>query len=295
MRRFYIAVILFMLPVFVFMGGAEYVVRQIPNDYKYKNDWLEHHAEEVKTLVLGSSHALDGINPDFLGKNAFNLAFPSQTLKYDHYLFFRWAHRFKTLKMVIFPISYFSFFFSDMEQIRETYYSIYMDYPAPSIDLEMLCYGPYTAKIGHYKEGRAIECQKNGWACRSLSDKDMANWNKDYITASLIRKQTADSWKWIDSNYSYLSEMASYCKNHGIRFVMVALPHTKRYNQHLDKKQLGKTLSLTSSLKQQYSLDFFDYREDCRFVDDDFIDQSHLSDVGAEKFTKILMNDLQHK
>ena len=57
--------------------------------------------------------------------------------------------------------------------------------------------------------------------------------------------------------------------------------------------QLSKTMSLVLSLTQQYNLDFFDYREDGRFVDDDFIDQSHLSDVGAEKFTKILMNDLQ--
>lgn len=295
MKQFYTSVILFMLPIFVLMGGAEYTVRQIFNEYKFKNDWMDQHAEEVETLILGSSHAYDGINPDCLGKNAFNLAFPSQTLKYDYYLFFRWAHRFKNLKTVIFPVSYFTFFFSDMEQIRETYYSIYMGYPATSIELEMLYFGPFIAKMGQYKEGRPIECQKNGWACRSLSDKDMTNWNKDYITASLVRKQTADTWEWISSNYSYLSEMASYCKKHGIKLVLVALPHTKGYNQHLDKKQLGKTLSLVSSMQHLYHLDFFDYREDSRFVDDDFIDQSHLSDVGAEKFTKILLNDLLHK
>ena len=277
------------------MGAAEYAVRQIPNEYKYKNDWMDQHAEEVETLILGSSHAYDGINPDFLGKNAFNLAFPSQTLKYDHHLFFRWADRLRKLKTVIFPVSYFTFFFSDMEQIRETYYSIYMGYPAPSIDFEMLCYGPFVAKIRQYKDGKFIDCQNNGWARRSIFDKDTANWNKDYITASLVRKQTANSWGWIDSNYSRLSEMVSYCKMHGIRFVMVALPHTKGYNQYLDKMQLSKTMSLVLSLTQQYNLDFFDYREDGRFVDDDFIDQSHLSDVGAEKFTKILMNDLQHK
>ena len=98
MKRFYLAVLLFVTPIFVFMGGVEYAVRQIPNEYKYKNDWMDQHAEEVETLILGSSHAYDGINPDFLGKNAFNLAFPSQTLKYDHHLFFRWADRLRKLK-----------------------------------------------------------------------------------------------------------------------------------------------------------------------------------------------------
>lgn len=294
MKRFYIAVLLFMLPIFVFMGGAEYAVRQIPNEYKYKNDWMNQHAEEVETLILGSSHAYDGINPDCLGKNAFNLAFPGQTLKFDNYLFFRWVNCYKNLRTVILPISYFSFFYLDMDQIRETYYSLYMAYPSSVIELEMLCYGPLKIKIEQYIEEKNISCHKNGWARKSLSDKDMANWGKDYITASVVRKQTVDSWDCIKPNYCLISEIASYCQKHGIKFVMVALPHTKGYNQHLDEKQLSKTLSLVSSLKQQYGLDFYDYREDSRFVDEDFFDESHLSDVGAEKFTKILMNDMSH-
>lgn len=276
-------------------GGAEYVVRQIPNEYKYKNDWMDQHAEEVETLILGSSHALDGINPDYLGENTYNLAFPGQTLKFDNYLFFRWANCYKNLRMVILPISYFSFFFLDMDQIRETYYSLYMAYPSSTIELEMLCYGPLKSKIEQYLEEKSNNYQTNGWARKSLSDKDMVNWKKDYITASVVRKQTVDSWDCIIPNYCLISEIASYCKMHGIKFVLVTLPHTKEYNNYLRKKQLDKTMSLILSLQHQFSLEFFDYREDDRFVDDDFFDESHLSDIGAEKFTKILMYDLQHK
>lgn len=50
MKQFYLSVVLFMFPIFVFMGGAEYAVRQIPNEYKYKNNWMDQHAEEVETL-----------------------------------------------------------------------------------------------------------------------------------------------------------------------------------------------------------------------------------------------------
>ena len=75
-----------MLPIFVFVGGAEYAVRQIPNEYKYKNDWMDQHAEEVETLIMGSSHAMFGINPAFIDGVAFNLGLPSQSLKYDLFL-----------------------------------------------------------------------------------------------------------------------------------------------------------------------------------------------------------------
>ena len=53
-----------MLPIFIFMGGAECFVRRQPNIYKYKNDWMEQYAEEVETLIVGNSFAMNGIIPD---------------------------------------------------------------------------------------------------------------------------------------------------------------------------------------------------------------------------------------
>jgi hypothetical protein len=50
--------------------------------------------------------------------------------------------------------------------------------------------------------------------------------------------------------------------------------------------------STIDSLKQQYHIEYYDYLKDTRFVADDFWDGDHLSDVGAEKFTKILKGDI---
>ena len=47
-----------------------------------------------------------------------------------------------------------------------------------------------------------------------------------------------------------------------------------------------------TKLQQDFRIAYFDYREDTRFVDDDFYDQSHLSEIGAEKFTRLLMDDI---
>ena len=37
-------------------------------------------------------------------------------------------------------------------------------------------------------------------------------------------------------------------------------------------------------------LEYRNYLADSRFTDDDFLNSSHLSEVGAEKFTKIIRN-----
>lgn len=292
MKRFYINILFFVLPVFALIGGGEMYVRSLPNIYKYKNNWMEQHAKEVETLVLGSSHALDGINPEYVEGCSFNLANQGQTLKYDHFLFFKWADRYKKLKVVILPISYFTFFFSDMEQICKVYYTIYMDYPNTPPDLEVLYYLPLKTKINHIMKGEGIGCCKNGWARRLLSGKDYQLWNKDYVTKFLVHKQTAKSWEWMECNYNYVCEMASYCRDHGIRLVLVSPPHTKEYNRCLSKKQLAKTDSILMRLRRHYSIEYHDYRCDNRFIDDDFIDQSHLSEIGAEKFTNLLKSDL---
>ena len=68
------------------MGGVEYAVRQIPSFYKYKNEWMNRNADRVETLIYGSSHGMNGINPSYIDGLAFNLGLMSQSLKYDAFL-----------------------------------------------------------------------------------------------------------------------------------------------------------------------------------------------------------------
>ena len=39
---------------------------------------------------------------------------------------------------------------------------------------------------------------------------------------------------------------------------------------------------------------YLNYLQDDKFCADDFYDPSHLSEIGAEKFTVILMNDIMN-
>ena len=288
---------MFMLPIFVFMGGAEYAVRQIPNYYSYKYNWMDKHAEEVETLVLGSSHSLNGIIPRYLGKNSFNLALPGQTLKYDAYLFFRWADRCKKLKLVILPISYFSFFMDHSEWIGETYSKIYLKSPFHSdfsrYNLEMLDFKSLHSKIYLWRTGNEEYVKERGWLPMYLKNKNKSTWNLEHNNIHGVKEHTMKSWEFVDNNYKLVSSIIEYCNKNGIKIALITTPQYKDYNIHLDKAQLGKMYELINNLQRTYGVLYLNYLQDDRFCADDFYDPSHLSEIGAEKFTRVLKYDLR--
>ena len=302
MKRFYWSVLLFVLPIAVFLGVTEYMVRQIPNEYKYKNDWMESHAEEVETLILGNSHTQTGINPDYMEGKSFNLSIAGQDYVYSHFLFFKWADRLKKLKTLIMPVSYFSFYKTphgdNSELIQELYYRIYMRSPFfihnIAYNMESLYYKPLCGKIRGSFNGESVKWKSNGWMPWYFADKSDV-WNADHVNKALAKIYLADSMKYgnINRNYEFIAEIANYCRKRGIRLVLVTIPQTKEYNKCLDSRQIMCTSNFVERLKREYGIKYYDYREDYSFEDADFYDQSHLSEFGAEKFTKLLMREIR--
>lgn len=280
------------------MGGAEYCVRQIPNEYRYKNDWMEQHAEEVETLIFGSSHAWFGINPVYINGVAFNLALPSQSLKYDSFLLHKWENRYKNLKTIIIPISYFTFFFDNPFGLQQapSYYKNYMGcpyYPGISIySFEVLFFKALHGKlVTQHDNNWKVLCDEYGWHNSPVEPK-AEDWEDLVKAKSLVKVQTG-SKDYIELNYSYLKGMALFCKKNSIRMVLVTIPTSKVYNQLVDDERIKISYSQVKRLQKEMGTAFFDYREDKRFSSDDFADVNHLNASGAEKFTKILMNDIK--
>ena len=301
MKRFYRNLLWFILSIVILLGGAEFMVRQIPNEYKYKNDWMDKHAEEVETLILGNSHTQKGINPDLLDGNAFNLSISGQDYVYSHFLFFKWADRLKKLKILIMPVSYFSFYKTphgdNSELMQELNYRIYMGNPFYKYDIaynmESLYYKPLYGKIRDFFNGESVKWKSKGWLPWYFADKSDV-WNADHVNKALARIYLADSVKYenINRNYEYVAEIARFCRKQGIRLVLVTTPQTKEYNKCLSSQQIMRTNSLVERLKREYGLEYYDYREDYSYEDADFYDQSHLSEFGAEKFTQLLKQKL---
>lgn len=302
MKKFLKYGIFFVLPMIVASIPLEYLIRQVPNPYKYKYEWMQKNAEDVEILVFGSSHTFYGIRPEFFKGKAFSLANVSQGLRQDLFLLEYWADRYKKLKTVICPISFSSWFGRGLEYGSESYrcryYKIYMDcdlYPDLSFyNLELSDFRTAKGKVAKlFSSNEDPGYDEYGWGnTYKLSKKKMDKWNDGTEAEAAVKRHTAKSWDYIDLNYARMKELVDFCKSRNIQLVLITTPCWYSYYDNLNKEQLDKMNELTNRFKNEFDVPYFDYLKDPRFEADDFYDSNHLSDVGAIKFTKILDNDI---
>lgn len=302
MRKFLIYSTLFTILGFV---PLEFLLRQVANTYEYKYDWMQRNASEVEVLILGSSHTYFGIRPEYIDGKTFNLANVSQEYTQDLFLLEYWQDKYKQLKKIIVPVSYFSLFINSIEDgdewYRLRYYQIYMDYNKNLLNPR------YNFELSHWPSAKKkfdklfqtfdyniIPCDKWGWGSHyRLADKDRTNWDDIKTAIKRVEIHTTSNWKYVEENYTKLENIARFCKKHKIQLVLVTTPCWHLYYNNVNKKQLSIMYNLTQQLLKKYDLIYLDYFQDERFVADDFYDIDHLSDIGAIKFSKIINHDIK--
>ena len=132
MKRFIKYSILFAAIIAVLLGCCELMVRNSPNTYTLKKNWMISHSGGVKTLITGNSHSYYGIKPDAMGDSVFNIANVSQGHECDYFLLTRFEPQLSNLKNLIVIVDESNIFdppFEDAKEwFRAIYYKIYYGY-----------------------------------------------------------------------------------------------------------------------------------------------------------------------
>jgi len=278
---------------------GEWLVRKVPNSFKYKYEWMQQYASEVETLILGSSHAYFGISPSYMKHSGFNLANVSQNLKYDSFLLEQYASDCKSLKQVVLTISYFTLFSPGFEGTKNWWnginYKVYMNCPYHSdfskYNFELSHLPVYAGKLRSFFQSKSnILCDSLGWG-KGYSLRSKPDLWDSILAEQAVCRHTKQDWDYLDENEGYLNKIAYLCQEHSIQLVLVTMPAWSTYYEKLDKKQLNRMYECINELQNEYGLAYYDYLKDSRFVAEDFYDSDHLSDVGARKFTEILTEE----
>lgn len=306
MKKFLTYCLLFVFLLLVLSIPLEYLIRQIPNPYSYKYEWMQKNAKDVEILVFGSSHAMYGIRPQYLEGKAFNLAFESQTLAYDYFLLNYFSDKYSNLKTIVLPISYFTLFFrfEDLDSWWKCrYHHIYMDcqYHPYSLKykLELAHFPSAFQKLKTFLKKKFTNQNLNlideyGWGnTYSFSKRDTINITNTKKVLQTINWQTTEDWSHIDEIISSLEDIISFCRTRNIRLCLITTPTWHTYYDNLEPKQLFKMSQLIDSISKKNNLPYLNYMKDSRFTFDDFYDNSHLNDIGATKFSKILDKDIK--
>lgn len=296
MRSFIVKIIYFTLPLLILMVAVEAWLENLPNDARNKHLWMLRHSRQVKTLVLGHSHNLYGIRPTLLGEGAFNLAFDSQSYRYDNYLLQHYP--LDSLRTLILNFDYFQAW-EDLESQPDMAawglrYSIYMKcdiHPRLSqYGLEVL--HPKWVKDRLFSKTDILykACDSLGWGTTARLETRPPNWNNGQRRAEGNTYHNEDL---LLLNENFLRQMFDFCRARHIRVLLLNTPVTAEFRKHEDSRQVVKNERLLHKLRHDYpEIEYLNMESDPRFVDDDFYDSDHLNHHGATKLTKLLKDHI---
>ncbi len=285
--------ILMLLPVVICL---EYRLSHVANSYNTKLNLFKNN-KDCEVLVLGSSHALHGINPVFFGHKGFNMASTSQGLYHDKEIFIRHAPSLQKLKYVIVNVSYFSLE-ADMESGPEYwrtffYYHFYGIPPQRWLlrwdirNFSMLAlYGPQSVK---YLKSLPGELRGNvtetGWCPLGVFPGAISD-EHGKARMKFFHKFMREDYR--SENIRYMREIIEPCLRGGITPVLLTTPVSRTCSTYIDEVKFSWWRECIERLCAEYKLRHLNYFTDSRFSFEDFSDNDHLNGEGAEKLSKII-------
>jgi len=74
--------------------------------------------------------------------------------------------------------------------------------------------------------------------------------------------------------------------------LIVTAPVFSTYSKFADKGKLRLNDSIIRCICSKYGCKYFDYFTDKRFEKEDFLDNDHLNFIGAEKFSRMINEEV---
>lgn len=302
MKSFCTKLFLLTLPIVVVGVLMEIGLRNIPNDYKIKGEYLEKHSTNITCLILGSSHTFYGINTNLL-PHSFNAAYLMQSLDYDLKILKRFEGNSEQLKTVVLPISYLSLF----EQLQYTSqdwraynYNMYYHLPGPwsLSDRSELLGKDFLENVKHvmkyhFKHQDRCIGDSLGFGINAGSTGNLITTG---IAAARNHERPLDDpqnlkvWK---ENNAILEAIVRWTKEHEVELVLLTTPCYQSFVKSVDQTQKDLFISRAQEVADQHShVRYLNYFDSPLFSEQHFRDATHLSAKGAKLLTELLQDTL---
>ena len=280
--------VLFLMPAVLLLASIESYVRSIPNTYSYKDQWMWKYGQNVRTLVLGNSHAYYDMIPSVMGEGVFSLANVSQRLEHDMFLLQRYEKACPQLQTVVAVVDNSNLFDIPMEEeepARLTYYQLYMGYDkhaaCSQYGFELASMFSFWQKVGNHLRHEPLACDSLGWGVAYTVDQRP----QDALNPERLAMHHIRSWRDVMTNVQAIFNLASWCKEHQLRLIIVQTPVSMVYQQRIPTIQKNYLRHVLNYSRLHYGAFMADFSDDSTFIPTDFFDADHLSSQGAEKFS----------
>ena len=275
--------------------------------------------EGTKTIIVGSSHAMNGIVEDVFDLRPINFSVSSQDVFYDfqnirkavlegaqkietcivnlgYYMLYQDVSLSTNIGKKMIPQVYAPLFGEVHNYPETTDYDmlerITFDKSRYSDELLRLFCAEWTRKglleeSTYYGTLRSRE-RNNQISLQGITWKNLSEQEREQIALNRtndhnnIKKHIASR----QENAVILQEMVRFLTERDIRTIFVIFPFTKYYNQYIDPEYKTDIYDALNGLEQP--VEFLDMNELEGFDNDDFLDADHMNYEGAVKASRYL-------
>jgi len=290
MKNFLYRIFLFCIPVILITIGCEIYVRNMPSFYKQKRDQLIANADSIEVLILGSSHAMDGADPNQFTLYAHNLAFGAQSIYFDRKLAEKYLPDLPRIKYVLLNLEYNSLYF-DHDEGRDFFYKYYygINYKDRKFYKEsfLQSFFVYTPEktLSLIFSKQQVKLVKGWDNTTGPNDEAVTSMEKNELRAKGFTN-TAINWKGGDSVLTDLEVLIKYLQSRNITPVLLTYPTYSLMRSFLDTSIIERNRNIANTLSQKYQMPYLDYFDDDSFTVSDYFNCDHLNAQGAAKFSK---------
>lgn len=284
------------------LGIFEIGARKLQTPYETKYNLVK--SSNYDAIILGSSHAFFGVNPDYFSLPTVNASNVSQDFKYDLHILNLAIKYNKKVNYVILPISIFSLH-TDLENGPENFrkynYSLYMNYHdsrgLASFDLRdysVFLASPSQAGTLFRALKSFIYPIKNNWTEGGFGTDyhDPASQNLLLSSGQTAARRHQQSNNQSKISVESFDEIVRICQEKSIKLFLLTPPAYYSYRQNVDKYRINDIYSKAAAVLSKDVI-YVNYFEDSRFDPEDFHDADHLSHQGAEKLSRLIDDEIK--
>ncbi len=282
-HRYLLKVVIFSLPLLIFFYSFGWWVAQLPSELLTKKHFFEQKIAGIDTLVLGQNDAYHGIIASQLSDHGFNLASPGQSIILDAKLVQKNISKLKNIKTIIFTISpsaYSSKIDKRPGSLKSFLYHQYFGVSEIGFGWDQTV---GLNILGFFRNDFAIKLVVDGLSRKIIVPAmDASGSATSDVSTHLASPMTISKFSRMD--WGSVEGILKSLNKRKINILFVSLPSKD--------KQSDQILRITYGFSQKYSIPYFNYTNDPRFLASDLTPEGVLNRGGADKFTMILKEDL---
>lgn len=292
MKKFLKNIVFFILPLIVVSAFFEYKTRTLDSYYKDKKSGLEANLGNIEILVLGNSHAADGIDPYQFDHETYNIAFKAQTLFYDEQITLKYLDRMPNLKYVLINLSYQTLYLTNQPH-RDIFYHYFYDidfdkrsYLKEDLSYFYFGYGPDLAINNIFDRKKRIPLRK-GWISYNVTNYSKLSESEG---AGIINRMHEKMKKNIPMKEIVVKDLENFVSRliaEGITPVFVTTPKHENLVKQFDPEYVISNKQSLEQLLQKHKVEYWNYLS-LPLEDSDYFNISHLNESGARKFSSLL-------